>query len=151
MARVMMRREKTMPQVAIVTDSTASIPEKLIESLNIHWVPYYIHRGRQVLRDLVTLPREAFYRWLPTADELPQTARDLERGVPPAPDLGGGRGRRRPEGERQREGPSPGLRSTAAAHAADFFSSATISPSRRRTTRRAASITWGTMASGGTN
>jgi DegV family protein with EDD domain len=73
-ARVMMRREKTMPQVAIVTDSTASIPEKLIESLNIHWVPYYIHRGRQVLRDLVTLPREAFYRWLPTADELPQTA-----------------------------------------------------------------------------
>lgn len=63
-----------MPQVAIVTDSTASIPEKLIESLNIHWVPYYIHRGRQVLRDLVTLQREAFYRWLPTADELPQTA-----------------------------------------------------------------------------
>jgi DegV family protein with EDD domain len=74
MARVMMRREKTMPQVAIVTDSTASIPEKLIESLNIHWVPYYIHRGRQVLRDLVSLQREAFYRWLPTADELPQTA-----------------------------------------------------------------------------
>jgi DegV family protein with EDD domain len=63
-----------MPQVAIVTDSTASIPEKLIESLNIHWVPYYIHRGRQVLRDLVSLQREAFYRWLPTADELPQTA-----------------------------------------------------------------------------
>jgi DegV family protein with EDD domain len=63
-----------MPQVAIVTDSTASIPENLIESLNIHWVPYYIHRGRQVLRDLVSLQREAFYRWLPTADELPQTA-----------------------------------------------------------------------------
>jgi DegV family protein with EDD domain len=74
LAWVMVRREETMPKVAIVTDSTASIPEKLIESLNIHWVPYYIHRGRQVLRDLVTLQREAFYRWLPTADELPQTA-----------------------------------------------------------------------------
>lgn len=63
-----------MPQVAIVTDSTASIPEGLLESLKIRWVPYYIHRGRQALRDLVTLQREAFYRWLPTAQELPQTA-----------------------------------------------------------------------------
>jgi DegV family protein with EDD domain len=66
--------ENRMPQVAIVTDSTASIPEALIESLKIHWVPYYIHRGREVLRDLTTLQREAFYRWLPTAEELPQTA-----------------------------------------------------------------------------
>jgi DegV family protein with EDD domain len=63
-----------MSKVAIVTDSTATIPESLIEALNVHWVPYYIHRGRQVLRDLVTIQREAFYRWLPNADELPQTA-----------------------------------------------------------------------------
>ena len=63
-----------MSKVAIVTDSTASIPESLIETLKIHWVPYYIHRGRQVLRDLVTVQREAFYRWLPSAEELPQTA-----------------------------------------------------------------------------
>jgi DegV family protein with EDD domain len=63
-----------MSKVAIVTDSTASIPESLIETLKIHWVPYYIHRGREVLRDLVTVQREAFYRWLPSAEELPQTA-----------------------------------------------------------------------------
>jgi DegV family protein with EDD domain len=63
-----------MPKVAIVTDSTASIPESMMETLRIHWVPYYIHRGRQALRDLVTLQRETFYRWLPTAQELPQTA-----------------------------------------------------------------------------
>ena len=63
-----------MSEVAIVTDSTASIPEPLIETLKINWVPYYIHRGRQVLRDLVTVQREAFYRWLPGAEELPQTA-----------------------------------------------------------------------------
>jgi len=63
-----------MNQVAIVTDSAASIPERLIESLNIHWVPYYIHRGQEVLRDLVTAPRGTFYRWLPTAVELPKTA-----------------------------------------------------------------------------
>jgi DegV family protein with EDD domain len=61
-------------RVAVVTDSTASIPESLIESLKIQWIPYYIHRRRQVLRDLVTAQRQAFYRWLPSAEELPQTA-----------------------------------------------------------------------------
>lgn len=63
-----------MPQVAIVTDSVVSIPESIIENLNIHWVPYYIHRGEEVLRDLVTIQREAFYEWLPNAQELPLTA-----------------------------------------------------------------------------
>jgi DegV family protein with EDD domain len=61
-------------KVAIVTDSCASIPESLLEALNIHWVPYYIHRGKDVLRDLVSIQRDAFYKWLPTAKELPQTA-----------------------------------------------------------------------------
>jgi DegV family protein with EDD domain len=63
-----------MPKVAIVTDSCASIPESLLQALKIHWVPYYIHRGQEVLRDLVSVQREAFYNWLPTAKELPQTA-----------------------------------------------------------------------------
>lgn len=63
-----------MPKVAIVTDSTATIPENLLESLNIHWVPYYIHRGKEILKDLVTIQREAFYKWLPSAKELPTTA-----------------------------------------------------------------------------
>ncbi len=63
-----------MPKVAIVTDSCASIPESILEALNINWVPYYIHRGKEVLRDLVTIQPDAFYSWLPTAKELPQTA-----------------------------------------------------------------------------
>ncbi|MBN1886529.1 MAG: DegV family protein [Thermoflexales bacterium] len=62
------------PKVAVVTDSCASIPEQLIEALDIHWVPYYIHRGQEVLRDLVNIQREAFYAWLPTARALPTTA-----------------------------------------------------------------------------
>jgi DegV family protein with EDD domain len=66
--------EAVVSGVAIVTDSCASIPENLLESLNIHWVPYYIHRGSEVLRDLVTIQRDAFYNWLPTARELPKTA-----------------------------------------------------------------------------
>ena len=63
-----------MPNVAIVTDSCASIPESLLKSLHIRWVAYYIHRGQEVLRDLVTIQRDDFLRWLPTAKELPTTA-----------------------------------------------------------------------------
>src|SRR4030067_1812543 len=61
-------------KVAMVADSCASIPESILEALDIHWVPYYIHRGQEALRDLVTIQREAFYKWLPTARELPTTA-----------------------------------------------------------------------------
>ena len=41
-----------MTPVAVLTDSTASIPEKMLTDLNIHTVAYYIHRGQEVLRDL---------------------------------------------------------------------------------------------------
>jgi DegV family protein with EDD domain len=63
-----------MSRLAIVTDSTTSIPEAMLEELKIHTVPYYIHRGAEVLRDLVTVDRRSFYRWLPTAKTLPTTA-----------------------------------------------------------------------------
>ena len=63
-----------MPNVGIVTDSTASIPENMLEELNIHVVAYYIHCGKEVLRDLVTVQRDEFLRWLPTATSLPTTA-----------------------------------------------------------------------------
>jgi len=61
-------------RVAIVTDSVVSIPEQLLTSLKIHWVAYYIHRGGEVLRDLLTIQRDEFFRWLPSAKELPTTA-----------------------------------------------------------------------------
>lgn len=63
-----------MPKIAIVTDTTASLPESYLEQYQIHTVPYYIHRGKETLRDLVTITCEAFYQWLPEASELPQTA-----------------------------------------------------------------------------
>ncbi len=63
-----------MPNVAIVTDSCASIPQDLINKLNIHTVAYYIHRGQEVLRDLVTIQRDDFLRWLITARSMPTTA-----------------------------------------------------------------------------
>jgi DegV family protein with EDD domain len=63
-----------MNRVAVVTDSVASIPQELIEKLNIHIVPYYIHRGAETLRDLVTATAESFYTWMQTATEIPKTA-----------------------------------------------------------------------------
>ncbi|OGO67573.1 MAG: hypothetical protein A2Z49_07285, partial [Chloroflexi bacterium RBG_19FT_COMBO_56_12] len=63
-----------MPKVAVVTDSVASIPDKFIQELDIYWVAYYIHRGKEILRDLVTIQRDEFLEWLVTARTLPTTA-----------------------------------------------------------------------------
>ncbi len=63
-----------MHQVTVVTDSCASIPENLMEQIGIQTVAYYIHRGQDVLRDLVTIQRDEFLRWLPGAAVLPTTA-----------------------------------------------------------------------------
>ena len=61
-------------KVAVLTDSTASIPEPMLAELDIRTVAYYIHRGQEVLRDLVTIQREEFLSWLITAKVLPTTA-----------------------------------------------------------------------------
>lgn len=63
-----------MPNVSVVTDSVASLPVELFKKLDIRWVPYYIHRGKEVLRDLVTIKRDAFYDWLASAEQVPKTA-----------------------------------------------------------------------------
>ncbi len=62
------------PCVGVVTDSCASIPEDLLADLHIYRAAYYIHRGEEVLRDLVTIQREEFLAWLQTAKILPTTA-----------------------------------------------------------------------------
>lgn len=63
-----------MANVAVLTDSCASIPENMIGCLHIHTVAYYIHRGQEILRDLVTIQREEFLRWMMTARVIPTTA-----------------------------------------------------------------------------
>jgi len=60
--------------VAVLTDSIASLPETFLKSLKITTVAYYIHRGEEVLRDLVTIQREEFLRWMMTAKFAPNTA-----------------------------------------------------------------------------
>jgi DegV family protein with EDD domain len=67
-------KELPMTTVAVVTDSCASIPDAYLKNLHIHTVAYYIHRGQDVLRDLVTIQRDEFLRWMLTARSLPTTA-----------------------------------------------------------------------------
>lgn len=60
--------------IAVVTDTCASIPPDLAESLQIEIVPYYLHRGQETLRDLVDVTHDEFFQWLPNAEVLPTTA-----------------------------------------------------------------------------
>jgi DegV family protein with EDD domain len=66
-----------MPQVAIITDSTASLPEEMYTRYQIQMVPYYIHFTDCVARDMVDIkPQEfaAYLSSLPEKAELPKTA-----------------------------------------------------------------------------
>lgn len=71
--------------VGILTDTTASIPQSLIERLQIEVVPYYVNRGLDTLRDMVDIQPAEFAQWLTQADRLPTTSNpapsDYYRGL----------------------------------------------------------------------
>ncbi|NPA30784.1 MAG: DegV family protein [Chloroflexi bacterium] len=60
--------------VAVVTDSTATIPESLVRQYNITVVPLQVIWGTQTYLDGVDITPEEFYRRLRTAKELPTTS-----------------------------------------------------------------------------
>ncbi|HEY77331.1 MAG TPA: DegV family protein [Thermoflexia bacterium] len=60
--------------VGVLTDTTASIPEEVVDALGIELVPYYIHRGLETLRDSVDAKPDEFARYLETTDRLPTTS-----------------------------------------------------------------------------
>ena len=60
--------------IGVLTDTTASIPEKLARQLDIEIVPYYVHRGLETLRDMVDVKPREFARWLAQATRLPTTS-----------------------------------------------------------------------------
>jgi DegV family protein with EDD domain len=63
-----------MKHVSIVTDSTADIPDHLVEALGIQIVHDYINFGTESLRDQVDISRTKFYERLVAETELPTTA-----------------------------------------------------------------------------
>lgn len=60
--------------IGVLTDTTASIPERLAKKLKIETVPYYIHRGLETLRDMVDVKPAEFAEWLTEAERLPTTS-----------------------------------------------------------------------------
>lgn len=60
--------------IAIVTDSTADIPDDLRELHAIHVVPLRVQFGEQTFRDGVDLSKDEFYTRLLSSDALPTTS-----------------------------------------------------------------------------
>ena len=60
--------------IGILTDTTASIPDNLVQKLGLEIVPYYVHRGLETLRDNVDVKPREFAEWLKGATKLPTTS-----------------------------------------------------------------------------
>lgn len=63
-----------MTLVGILSDTTASIPERLVRELGIELVPYQVIRDHVTLRDMVDVEPEAFAEYLKTTSTLPTTS-----------------------------------------------------------------------------
>jgi len=63
-----------MHKIAIVADSTASLPRAFVEANEISIIPLYIHMGGETLRDSIDITPDLFYEKLPTCDPLPTTS-----------------------------------------------------------------------------
>jgi DegV family protein with EDD domain len=63
-----------MPKIAIVTDSTASLPQDLVDKHNIHVIPCKVLFGNETFCDGVDLAPSEFYQRLRESSALPTTS-----------------------------------------------------------------------------
>ena len=63
-----------MKKVAIVTDSSAYLPDDIIKELGIHLVPLTLHWGEDSYRDGEDIRAEEFYARLAESDTIPTTS-----------------------------------------------------------------------------
>ncbi|TFB24385.1 DegV family protein [Filobacillus milosensis] len=61
-------------KTVVVTDSTAYIPQKQLEELNIHVVPLSVTFGSESYREIYDITTKEFYEKVKTSDELPKTS-----------------------------------------------------------------------------
>jgi len=61
-------------KIAIVTDSSAYIPDDIMEGLDIHVIPLCLIWDNEELQDGVDILPEAFYQRLRTSKTLPTTS-----------------------------------------------------------------------------
>ncbi len=63
-----------MSKVAVVTDSTAYLPDELVSQYGITVIPLVVIWGEETLKDNVDISSDAFYKRLPTAEVMPSTS-----------------------------------------------------------------------------
>jgi DegV family protein with EDD domain len=63
-----------MEQVIVVTDSASTVPEALMQELNIRVVPILLHLANHTYRDGVDLTPDQFYQLLRTSIQVPSTS-----------------------------------------------------------------------------
>lgn len=63
-----------MAKVALVTDSTATIPNEMIKQYQIRVAPLQVIWGKQTFRDIIDIQPEAFYKRLQTTKVMPSTS-----------------------------------------------------------------------------
>lgn len=61
-------------KIAIVTDTTAYIPEETIEKYNIHTIPLSVVFGDESFREGIDITTEEFYQKVKESKELPSTS-----------------------------------------------------------------------------
>lgn len=63
-----------MKKVAIITDSTAYLPQNIIDDLGIYVVPLTLHWDEESYRDGIDMKAEEFYQRLSVSDSIPTTS-----------------------------------------------------------------------------
>ncbi len=63
-----------MPKVAFVTDSTAYIPQNLVDQYHIHVAPQVLVWGSEMFRDGIDITPDEFYIRLAKATVMPSTS-----------------------------------------------------------------------------
>jgi DegV family protein with EDD domain len=71
-----------MSAIALVTDSTANLPDELVKRYNVTVVPLYVRFGDTALKDYVELPPAGFYKRLA---EVKAAGGDLPKTSQPTP------------------------------------------------------------------
>jgi DegV family protein with EDD domain len=66
-----------MPKVALVTDSTAYIPDELVQKYSITVLPQVLIWGEETFRDGIDIQPDEFYQRLEKADVMPSTSQAL--------------------------------------------------------------------------
>ncbi len=70
----------TNHQIALITDSTCDIPQRLIERHDIVVVPFFVIWGEETFRDRVDMEPAAFYKRLGDDSEYPTTSYETPEG-----------------------------------------------------------------------